>query len=1192
MFRARSMRAGILAVVSLLTLTPSAYAQTDRGTITGQVTDQSGAIITGASVKAVHLATNLERTVTTSKEGSYTVPQLPVGGYVVIVTATNFQTTTLENIEVTAGGTVRVDAQLAIGGLKDAVTVTSDARQIQTDDVKVTTAISSKFIQDLPLVVGGQLRSPLDLSLIAPEAKAGNSGDGARGNIVIGGGQEGGWDLSVDGVSATPAALFEQRLWTTLNSPSVEAITEFAVDSNGFKAEFGHAGGGAVSFVSRSGSNRWQGKAFEFFRHDALDTINYFSKALGRPKPPLEQHDFGGVFGGPVMLPWLYNGRNRTFFFSSFEGYRNKTAAAPSVATIPTPEMMAGNFSQWRDANGNLIPIYDPATTRVNPNGPGFIRDPFPGNIIPLDRFSTISRNVLQLATMRPDQPGVRNNFVYTSGDTINTNPWNKFSLKLDHNLSDKDRLGFLFHWGEVLVLPPSGGPSGGLPVPLNNFRDEDSHTYVFRANWDRVISPTLLNRVTFGHNNWWQLRASFNRDQGWGTRIGLRNVPGPDLLFPQLNFSNDYLNWGRSEWGGSGNYLWAVNDDLTWVKAKHTLKSGFIFQEDHYDGYGWHTAAGTYNFSRGTTAGFLANGNLDATGATGNAFASFLLGEVQSSEITTNRFVSDRWRYYSGYAQDDWRLNNELTFNYGMRYEYTPPTFEGHYPDGYSNFNPNLPNPAAGGHLGASEFAGTGAGRTGKRTMYDAWPWGFSPRLGVVYSVNNETVVRLNGSRTFGSVKNTGGSSHWNGFIGGYNVSAPAFPASSAFNWDAGWPAWPEPPFLVPETLNGSNIPYWQPDDSGRLPEYYSWTLNVQRQLPGRFVVEAGYNAQLGRHLTANLLSLNQIDPEIFYGFVRQYGAAGAINLMNSRMDSSVARQAGIPYPYASFPGSQSVRQALRPYPQYLDIVTGADGGDRSGRSNYHAFVLRGEKRYASGLTFLTSYVFSRTVTLRSDRANAGDGRAMNQFDRNADKGLSAFDQTHTIKLNYSYELPFGPDKPWLKQGVLSKIVGGWRVAGVHSYASGYPLSVSPGYGLPLFGGDNRLTVLDDTGWRAPTQGDSFNPLVDLWWDPTKFNPRPVDTIAGLQGYKAGVLTAEFGNAEVRNPNERGPWFLNENIAVARTFALQKTHVELRFEAFNLLNRTIWGPPDSTITSANFGKVTTLANSPRQMQLGVRFEF
>src|SRR5687768_9060419 len=400
-----------LAIVLFLGAASSAAAQADRGTITGTVTDSSGGVVGNASVKAIHVATNFERTVTTSDQGTYTIPQLQVGAYVVVVTAKGFGTKTVENIELTAGGTARVDGTLAVGGLADAVTVSGENRQIQTDSVKVTTAITSKFIQDLPLVVGGQLRSPLDLSLIAPEAKAGTSGDGGRGNIVIAGGQEGGWDLTLDGVSATPGAPFEQRLWTTLNSPSVEAITEFAVDSNGFKAEFGHAGGGAVSFVSRSGSNRWQGKVFEFFRHDSLDTINYFSKALGRPKPPLEQHDFGGVFGGPVVLPWMYNGRNRTFFFASYEAYRNKTAAAPTTATVPTAEMFFGDFSGWRDANGNLIPIYDPATTRSNPNGLGFIRDPFPGNVIPPARFSQISREVLQLATMRPDRPGVRNNF-------------------------------------------------------------------------------------------------------------------------------------------------------------------------------------------------------------------------------------------------------------------------------------------------------------------------------------------------------------------------------------------------------------------------------------------------------------------------------------------------------------------------------------------------------------------------------------------------------------------------------------------------------------------------------------------------------------------------------------------------------------------------------------------------------------
>ena len=426
----------------------------------------------------------------------------------------------------------------------------------------------------------------------------------------------------------------------------------------------------------------------------------------------MSQHDFGGVFGGPVAIPKLYDGRDRTFFFASYEAYRNKTSAAPQTVDHPGRRRCTnGDFSQWRNASGQLIPIYDPATTRPNPNGPGFIRDPFPNNQIPVERFSRISREVIQLATMRPDLPGVRNNFAYTSGDQINTNPWNKFSVKVDHNLSTKDRLGFLMHWGEVLVVPPGDGPSGGLPVPLNNFRDEDSHTYVYRANWDRVITPALMNRVTFGHNNWYQLRASYNRDQGWGTRIGLQNVPGPDKLFPLIDFSDDYLDWGRSEWGGSGNYLWNISDDLTWVKSRHTMKAGFTFQEDRYDGYGWHTAAGTYNFNRGATAGFLANGNLDTTGASGNAFASFLLGEVQSSEITTNRYVSDRWRYYSAYIQDDWRVNNKLTVNYGLRYEYTPPTWEGHFPDGYSNFNPELPNPAAGGHLGASEFAGDGRG-------------------------------------------------------------------------------------------------------------------------------------------------------------------------------------------------------------------------------------------------------------------------------------------------------------------------------------------------------------------------------------------------------------------------------------------------------------------------------------------------
>ncbi len=326
--RTRAVRVAL--IVSMLGAAAGpARAQADRGTITGAVVDSSGGVVVGASVKAVHVGTNFERVVTTSPQGTYTIPQLPVGAYVVVIAATGLQTTTLENIEVTAGSTVRVDGTLAVGGLQDAVTVSADSKQIQTDSVKVTTAISSKFIQDLPLVVGGALRSPLDLSLIAPEAKAGNSGDGGRGNIVIGGGQEGGWDLTVDGVSATPGAPFEQRLWTTLNSPSVEAITEFAVDTNGFKAEFGHAGGGAVSFVSRSG--RTTGGARP---SSSSATTSWTRTTISARRSAVRNRRSSSMISAACSAarsgsPGSTTAGTRRSSSASYEAYRNKTAAAP-----------------------------------------------------------------------------------------------------------------------------------------------------------------------------------------------------------------------------------------------------------------------------------------------------------------------------------------------------------------------------------------------------------------------------------------------------------------------------------------------------------------------------------------------------------------------------------------------------------------------------------------------------------------------------------------------------------------------------------------------------------------------------------------------------------------------------------------------------------------------------------------------
>ena len=549
--------------------------------------------------------------------GAYTIPQLPVGAYVVIITANGFQTTTLDNIEVTAGSTVRVDGTLAVGGLQDAVTVSAEARQIQTDSVKVTTAISSKFIQDLPLVVGGQLRSPLDLSLIAPEAKTGTSGDGGRGNIVIGGGQEGGWDLTVDGVSATPGAPFEQRLWTTLNSPSVEAITEFAVDTNGFKAEFGHAGGGAVSFVSRSGTQPMarQGLRVHARRRVRQRTTTSARRSAGRSRT-LSQHDFGGVFGGPVMHPEALQRPRQDVLLRLLRGLpQQDVGRAADVVTIPTAEMYNGDFSNWRDASGNLIPIYDPATTRRQSERAGLHPRSVPEQPDP--------GRALQQHQPRGDP----------AGDDAAGSAGRAEQLHLHAGRSDQHEPVEQVQRQDRSQPVEQGSPR--LPVPLGRGAGRAAER---RPERRPAGAAQQLPRRGFAH-----LRLSLqlgSRDlaepaqsrhvrpqqlvsscaprstaiRAGARSIGLRNVPGPDLLFPLLDFSDDYLDWGRSEWGGSGNYLWASPTTSRGSKSRHTWKFGFIVQQDHYDGYGWHTAAGTYNFNRGATAGFLANGNLDTT--------------------------------------------------------------------------------------------------------------------------------------------------------------------------------------------------------------------------------------------------------------------------------------------------------------------------------------------------------------------------------------------------------------------------------------------------------------------------------------------------------------------------------------------------------------------------------------------------
>jgi hypothetical protein len=328
------------------------FAQSERGTITGSVSDSSGAVVPGATVTITNTATNVATTLTTNQAGSYTAPSLPAGTYNVRVEAQGFRPSEEKGLKLNAATTVRADAALEVGASKQAVEVQASAVQLHTEDAKSSVTISNKLVNDLPLVVGGAVRSPFDLAVLTPESK----NLGGDNGFSLGGGQAASYGTTLDGISAnTTRAL--SKSWVSSNSPSVEAITEFTVDTNGFKAEYGHAGGGVMTFVTKSGTNQFHGSAYEFLRNNDFDANNFFNNSKGIPVPIYKQNDFGVTVGGPVWIPKIYNGRDKTFFFFSYEGFRNRNGATGFTTTVPTPEMYQGDFSNWVDASGKQIPM-------------------------------------------------------------------------------------------------------------------------------------------------------------------------------------------------------------------------------------------------------------------------------------------------------------------------------------------------------------------------------------------------------------------------------------------------------------------------------------------------------------------------------------------------------------------------------------------------------------------------------------------------------------------------------------------------------------------------------------------------------------------------------------------------------------------------------------------------------------------
>lgn len=1172
-----------------------ALAQSERGTITGAVRDASGAVVPGAGVIVTNQDTNVAIHAATNDAGEYTVPNLPPGIYTVRVEKQGFRPSEEKGLTLNAAQTVRADAALQVGTSTQAVEVLASAVSLQTEDAKSSTTLQNKLVNDLPLVVSGTVRTPFDLAALTPDAKNLGGDDG----FMIGGGQAAAYATTLDGVSANTSRAL-QKSWVASNSPSVEAIDQFTVDSSGYKAEYGH-GAGVMTFVSKSGTNQFHGSAYEFIRNNDFDANNYFNNASHIANSIYKQNDFGFTAGGPVWIPKVYHGKDKTFFFFSYEGFRNRTGANGTAFTVPTPEMYNGDFSKWVTAAGVMIPIYNPLTQVTNPDG-SVTRVPFPNNQVPKTLFSPAFQKALGVfqsggANIMPNNgaaPGtaayISNNFLETQGTQIY--PVNKYSIKGDHVFNEKHRIsGYYGNDREHQTYGPDGPPT--LPGLYSNYNDLIQYSDVLRFSWTWTLSPTKINYFYAGGNNWRQDHKPPQEYIGnWQGKFCLTDVPNCNENLVNLfsgGTGDNYSTWGGQADNGSENTVYSYNDDFTWIHGKHTFKFGGMYQLNHYNGFGRQCEAGCIGFSyEETGAPGVANPN-----SGGNAFASALLGLADSGQIDTVRFIGQQFYYFAGYFQDDWKVTPKLNINIGVRWDANlPPTGLG---DRWTDFSPTTMNPV--GVPGAVLFAGNCQGCVGTRTLADFWNKGYGAHVGLAYSWDAKTVIRASYARSYGSLVSVSGSTHNSGYTLTQTDSNTSSGIIPTYTVDQGFPPYTVPPFINPAVSNGTNVAWFQGDETTKLPAYDNIYFSLERQFGGSMVLEAAYNGVMGEHLQAELLDYNQINPSYLTAFGT---VAQSTTVLNSLVGSATANAAGVFAPFPTFNalwGSRAtVAQALRPFPQYNVIDTYAGQGDHSGHSTYHSFQLKFQKRLSHGLTLQTSYVFSKILT-DADSAwgdqQTGQGYAADQFNRRLEKSIGAYDVPHDFKFAAVYDLPFGRGQQYLTHGPAAWVIGNWRVSSINLYSSGTPVAISTSYTLPIYAaGDSGSTRLPPyitsyTGWQ-PSYSGSFDPGKDNFFVPYGTGPFP------LQG--SGTALNGIGNDTRYNPKLRLFPNLNENMSLTKSFPIrEKMRVEFRAEAFNVFNRVRFGTGNTQLQSSQFGVLVgagSQINTPRNLQLALKFYF
>lgn len=1163
-------------VFLLLSVAAIAVAQADRGSITGLVLDPQGAPMANVAVEIKNSNTNVVNKLVTTESGNYATPPLIIGTYEVSVQAPGFKGFRATGINLASGQTFRQDVTLQVGEVQQAVEVNAASDQLNADNAQVSNAVNSIAYESLPAILSGQNRVPETQLYTFPTFVAptqGNIYPGSAFSARINGGQRSAFENFLDGASYGEVS---GHNGTQERSVPYEAVAEARVIQNTFSAQYGHTSGGFVEYTTRSGTSQYHGTAYEYFDNDKLQARGEIAPI----RPPVRQNQYGFTLGGPISIPKVYDGRNRSFFFFNFDQFKYTNAGAGSgLATIADTRARGGDFSPFLtggtagvDACGRPVltgQIFDPSTTRsaATCGGPpsAVVRDAYPNNRVPVTAFSRVATNIQQYLPA-PTNGSLFNNYLlgppqqFLNARTILT--------RVDHNILQNLRFSLTYNYTDRPRILDCNN-IGGCGAPIGNPRNQDIVTHTAHAQLTWVINPSFFTHFVASYDRW-VLPDTYPDivNKNWASRVGVTGIPFADAGgFPGIGFDQVYRGFGVNGTGGlQGTDRWQFLDDTTKIIGKHTLKVGFEYRWERWFTGAYIGNAGFFNFRAANTGTFAADGTL--LGGTGNPYASFLTGQVGNSNFSIPSFSDYRRPYFSPWVNDDWKVTDRLTLSFGFRYDLQFGRTERH--NQFSSFEPNLPNPGAGGRLGALAFAGlNGRSNTFENLQADTW----GPRFGFAYRVKDRTVVRGGYGIYYAGVTMNGFNANPNyGYSTNPSVVDLTNGRQAAFSLDSGFPqsAVRVPPQISPTIANGTDLQYMNPDGV-KLPRYQNWTLSVQHQITQSMLLDVAYVANKGSRLISGPAQngLNQNNPAI----LTQYP--------QSQLAANVGTPAalGFPAPYPGFTGT--VAQALRPYPQYLSVprFNGANG-----LSSYNSLQVTFRKNFSGGLQINSGWVWSKIFNNGAESGLSQGFQAAQPVSVYLQtRALSIDNVPHVLTFTFVDALPFGKGKRFLNRGGITNVLlGGWNIAGNLRYEQGRPLSIyysNNPYGPILFNNGYQPDRVPNVSGYANTVNGNFDIVNSRYLSAGAF-ARPAPGRLGNEGRVDSVL--------------RGWANYNENISLFKDFIFaERITWRVGGNSQNLFNRHQWCDPNTNLSDGtNFGAVTAQCNLPRAFQIYMKLSF